>query len=264
MRAMLKNFTGGALYVLKGLKLLAVPALRPYVLIPLAISILLFVIAIAAGFHYFSDLLQQWLPQGTPDWLPGWLDWLSVLVDLVLYLLWGIFLLVVVLVVFFTFSLVANLIASPFNTLLATAVERYLGGTLPKGGGTLKEVAREAIGAILSELRKLLYFALWAIPLLLLFWVPGVQVLWLLYGAWMLALEYVDYPLGNHGISFPRQRELLRRHRPLSLGFGSAVTLLTMLPLFNFIAMPAGVAGATLMWWERLREESAGTPGANA
>ena len=71
----------------------------------------------------------------------------------------------------------------------------------------------------------------------------------------MLALEYVDCPLSNHGLLFPQQRVLLRRHRAEGLGFGSAVMVLTMLPLFNFIAMPAGVAGATILWWERLRTE---------
>ena len=44
--------------------------------------------------------------------LPGWLDWLR-------YILWPLFAVAAVLVTFFTFSLVANLVASPFNGLLA-------------------------------------------------------------------------------------------------------------------------------------------------
>ncbi|MEZ5582290.1 MAG: hypothetical protein R3F37_05475 [Candidatus Competibacteraceae bacterium] len=43
-------------------------------------------------------------------------------------------------------------------------------------------------------------------PLLVLFVIPGVNViaplLWLVFGAWMLALQYADYPMGNHGLRF--------------------------------------------------------------
>ncbi len=256
MTRILADFVAGALCLLRGLRLLAVPALRPFVLVPLAVNIILFSAAIGVGAWYFGTLLQEWLPQGNPSWLPQWLSWLSFLVELLAWLLWAIFALIAALLVFFTFSLVANLIAAPFNDQLAAAVERYLGGTLKEGERiSMKQAAAEALAAIFSELRKMLYFALWAIPVLLVQWIPGAQILWLAYGAWMLALEYVDCPLSNHGLLFPQQRELLRRHRAEGLGFGSAVMVLTMLPLFNFIAMPAGVAGATILWWERLRTE---------
>jgi CysZ protein len=62
---------------------------------------------------------------------------------------------------------------------------------------------------------------------------------------WMLALEYLDFPLGNRGLLFPEQRELAAQHRWVVLGFGSAVFLLTLIPLVNFTVMPAAVAGAT-------------------
>ena len=44
------------------------------------------------------------------------------------WLLWPIFALAVMLVGFYTFALVANFIAAPFNGMLAEAVERYLTG----------------------------------------------------------------------------------------------------------------------------------------
>jgi CysZ protein len=36
----------------------------------------------------------------------------------------------------------------------------------------------------------------------------------------------------------------------MSLGFGLAVMISTVLPLVNFVIMPAAVAGATVMWIE--------------
>ena len=76
-------------------------------------------------------------------------------------------------------------------------------------------------------------------------WVPGVP---------LLALEYADYPLGNRGLSFRDQRQLLRQHWPLTLGFGGMVLVLTLIPLLNFLAMPAAVIGATLMWTQEAPE----------
>jgi len=46
---------------------------------------------------------------------------------------------------------------------------------------------------------------------------------------------------------------ILRRRRLLSIGFGAAAASLTMIPVVNFIAMPAAVAGATAMWVRELQ-----------
>jgi CysZ protein len=80
-------------------------------------------------------------------------------------------------------------------------------------------------------------------------------VLWFLYSAWMLALEYVDYPMGNHGLKAREMRARLRKQRVLGLGFGSATAGLTMVPVVNFIVMPSAVAGATAMWVRELGKE---------
>ena len=66
----------------------------------------------------------------------------------------------------------------------------------------------------------------------------------------MLALEYLDYPMGNHGLLFPEQRRRARERRLLVLGFGAAISGLTMIPVINFLVMPLAVAGATALWVE--------------
>ena len=74
--------------------------------------------------------------------------------------------------------------------------------------------------------------------------------IWFLFTAWMLTIEYGDYPMGNHDIDFKQQREKLRSNRQLAFGFGSGVMVLTMIPVINFLAMPVAVAGATRMFIE--------------
>ena len=77
---------------------------------------------------------------------------------------------------------------------------------------------QEVTIAFASALRATLYFLLRAIPLLLLFFIPVVNIaapfIWAAFGAWMLALQYLDYPLGNHGIDFSEQRRAPCRPRP--------------------------------------------------
>ena len=86
----------------------------------------------------------------------------------------------------------------------------------------------------------------------------AAPVLWFLYTAWILVLEYSDYPMGNHGLKFREMRARLRKRRVLGLGFGAATAGLTMIPVLNFIAMPSAVAGATAMWVGELSGDSTG------
>ena len=229
----------GADYMLTGLRWLPRAGLRSFVAIPLLINTLLF----GAGVWWSFDQFQHW-DQMVQSWLPGWLSWLH-------WLLWPVFVLTVLLIVFYTFSVVANLIAAPFNSLLAERVEKLARSersSRPDAGLNWKDL----ILSPLAELSKLLSFIGWAIPVLILSFIPVINVaapvLWALFGAWMLALEYADYPLGNRGLSFREQRQLLRKHWPLTLGFGGMTLVLTLIPIVNFLAMPAAVIGATLMW----------------
>ncbi len=240
---MIQDFSRGFSYALGGLREIGNPALRRFVVIPLLINVLLFAVVIWGAAELFSawlDSIFSWLP----DWL-GFLDWL----------LWPLFILTVLLIVFYLFTVVANLLGSPFNGLLSEKAELYLypGTVLPSSGPLWKELVR----APWIELRKLLYVLLWAIPLLLLFLVPGINalapLLWWVFGAWVLALEYLDYPMSNHAVRLGHQRTLLAEHRPLALGFGTATLMLTLIPVVNFVVMPAAVIGATRLWAECLR-----------
>jgi CysZ protein len=146
-------------------------------------------------------------------------------------------------------------VGAPFNDRLSEAVEAHLQGRPPGTEGGLRGMVLEAADSVLSEIRKLVYWAGWSVPFLVLFVVPFVNVVaplaWMGFTAWMLAVEYLDYPMARHGLPPARQRELLRAHRLMSLGFGGAVMILIMIPVLNFLAMPAAVAGATAMWVER-------------
>ena len=246
----MKNSHSGMHYLLEGVRLIRQPGLRRYVAIPLLVSVVFFSVAVFGLTHWLEQLIALLL-----GYLPGWLDWLQ-------YLLWPVFAVAGVLIIFYSFSLITNLIAAPFNGMLAEAVEKYLTGQ-PIDTGGWQALLKDFIPSILSELRKLLYFLLRALPLGILFLIPGINIaapfIWVLFSAWMLVIEYVDYPMANHLLHFSTQRKLLRKRRVLSYGFGGSSLLMTMIPVVNFFAMPVSVAGATAMWVGELREQVPGT-----
>lgn len=124
--------------------------------------------------------------------------------------------------------------------------------------GLLKDLPR----IMKRELQKLGYYLPRALGLLLLYFIPGfgqivAPVLWFLFSAWMLSVQYCDYPFDNHKVSFPHMRTALRRHKVANMQFGAMVSLFTMIPILNLVIMPVAVCGATAMWVDRYRADLA-------
>jgi len=232
--------TSGFGYFLQGLSLIVKPGVKRFVAIPLLINIIIFAVLIMTLGSYVEDLIKEYIPKDLPDWLA----WVSVVLEVMYYLL-------ALLIMFYTFSFVANVVGAPFNGYLAAAVEKNITGKTPPGSD--RNLVAEFGVIMLSELKKWLYYFMWAIPLIILSLVllfifpPLIAVVWFIFGSWMFSIEYSDYPMGNYGLTFSEIRKEISKKRMMTLGFGSAVTLGTMLPLFNFIVMPVAVAGATAM-----------------
>lgn len=238
----------GARYFLTGLKGIWNSALLPYVAIPLLINLCLFATGTWWLAEEFSSLMDKWLPTA-PD-LPSWLSWLEAPLSWLESLLWILFGIVILVVVYYSFTIIANLISAPFNSFLAEKAEFLITGKKPAFD---EPIAVQVRRAIVSELRKLLYILSRAIPLaiisLILMFIPAVNavvpVIWFLFSAWLLSNEYLDYTLGNHGLMFPQVRKFAKARRGGALGFGGAVTLATSIPLLNLFVMPAAVVGGT-------------------
>lgn len=243
----MQNFIKGARYLLQGFSLINLPGVRRYAYLPMLINTLLFSGAIWFGINGFDG----WMNALMPNWLPEWL------VSALMWILWPIFFLLIALIIFFSFSIIANILAAPFNGPLAEAVEVRHSGQAPPAmawGQIIKDTPK----MIFNEIRKLGYMLKWMIPLLLLSFIPVINivtpVLWVLFSSWILALDYHDYPMGNHNLLFDKQRQALKQQRGLALGFGAATMAATMIPIINFLVIPAAVAGATVLYLENLRQ----------
>lgn len=237
----LTEFVVGLQYFLRGLELIREPRLRPFVLIPLAINVVL-IVALASLFGWqLHSVLESWLAG-----LPGWLDWLQTL-------LWWVGLILAVLLFCYLFTFLANLIASPFNGVLSARVELLLMGHEPDSNMSFwQEMADAVTGEIKLAVFSLGRACLLGLVCLALLFIPvinaAIPFLWFAFGAYMLAFEYLDGPMGNRGLEFAAKRAHVGSRRWRHLGFGSVVTLVTAIPLLNLIVMPAAVAGATALY----------------
>jgi CysZ protein len=240
------NLAGGVRYLTRGARMLGHPSLRLFVIIPLAVNILIFGSLIGLGFSYLSGLISGWMA-GIPTWL-----------DFITWIIWPLIILTVALIGGYLFTSVALLIASPFNALLAEKAEELITGrpvdSLEGLGAALLALPR----GILRELAKLLYYVPMAALVLLLSFIPGLNAiapaLWFLLGAWMMSIQFVDYPMDNHQLSFADVKEAVRSRRLSSMGFGGMVALCAGIPVVNFFVVPAAVVGATLLWCEELSQ----------
>lgn len=224
-------------FLFKGLKLLTSPELRKFIIIPMLINVVLYSVALTLGYFYISDLIDQFIP--------GWLQWLS-------WVLWPLFFISFFIGGFFTFTVLANLLAAPFYGKLSAK-------TLTMVSGQPFASAEQPLPKVLvAEAKRIGYLATRALPLLVLSIIPGINVLapllWALFGAWGMALEYLAYPLENQGALFSEQKELVKSIRLGALSFGGLAVLGLTVPVLNIIVAPAAVIGATLYFDEIKRD----------
>jgi len=233
-------------YLGAGLRLILRPGLRLFVLLPLTVNLLLFIGLSVLAFQQFGYWVEALMPT-----LPAWLGFLE-------YLLWPLFVVLVLLILFFGFTLLANLIAAPFNGFLAEKVESVVRGHDAAPPFHWRELLAMIPRTLGRELRKLGYFLPRALGLLVLSLIPGLNLiaapLWLLLGVWMMAVQYIDYPADNHKLGWDEMLAWLRAKRWQSLGFGAATYAALLVPGLNILLMPAAVAGATVFW---VREDGA-------
>ena len=141
----------GPQYLAQGLKLVLSPGLRLFVLLPLAVNTLLFIGMIVLAMQQFGGWVDTFMPG-----LPSWLSFLE-------YVLWPLFVVLVLVIMFFSFTLLANIIAAPFNGFLAEKVEAVVRGrdvAPPFSWGELLAMIPRTLGRELRKLADLLPRAL--------------------------------------------------------------------------------------------------------
>ncbi len=235
----------GASYFFKGFSLIKQKGIRRFVFIPLVINALLFSIA----FYFVYQELSTYM-ESIMSWLPSWLDWLSVI-------LWPLAVLTILVIFSFIFSTVANWLAAPFNGLLSEKMEAILSGNeAPKG--SMVDIVKDIPRTLSREWQKLAYYLPRAIGFFIIMWLLPVvgQVIWFLFIAWMMAIQYKDYPFDNHKIPFATMKQMLKQNQGISYSFGITVALFSMIPIINLVVMPVAICGATAIWVDHYKDRT--------
>lgn len=221
----------------EGFKLVRHPALRHYTWAPVLISLVVCSTGLFFAFDYLLGLTDRWMAG-----LPEWLSWLDLLLKPLLYL-------VGTLAGAWFFGLLSVLIASPFLGAFSMALERIRFGTAPE---LETKIWTDISSSIMREARKLLYYLPRLLLVFLFTLIPVINLaapfIWLLFGSWILAVQFVDYPTENRQQPFRVTLDKLKSNRAAALAFGACATGALMIPLLNFLLIPVAVAGGTLLW----------------
>ncbi|WP_405374476.1 MULTISPECIES: EI24 domain-containing protein [unclassified Microbacterium] len=144
-----------------------------------------------------------------------------------------------------SFTALTLMVGDPFYERIWHAVETDLGDAPAGSDYGIWRSIRDGIGLVLRGLVAALIAALLGlVPL-----VGGVlgAVTAASLTGWLLADELTSRALTARGLDAAARRRLRRTHRARVLGFGVATQLCFLVPLGAVFAMPAAVAGSTVL-----------------
>ncbi|MBT8125004.1 MAG: EI24 domain-containing protein, partial [Gammaproteobacteria bacterium] len=138
----LPTLVSGLDYMTRGFQLLASPGMKKFIIIPLIINLIIFIVLSYFIVQLFGDF-NTWLSSFLPDWL-----------SFLTYILWALLFILFLIGYGYSFTLLTNLIAAPLYGMLATQVEIKLTGKAP-ADEPLQAMIGRTIG---REITKLCYF----------------------------------------------------------------------------------------------------------
>ncbi len=255
----LTNFTRGFFYPFNSARfLLGHPSLLKYVAIPFLINLVVFSSAVYLGFDFFNDVVIHYVPRGE-----AWY-W-----AILYYFSWLIAVLVTAVVVFFSFTVVGNLVASPFNDLLSERTEELLTGRKHDQPFVFSEFWKDTLRVIGVEVKKMGLFVAVMVLILPLNLLPGLgsliySVLAVSLTVFFLVVEYLGYVMARKRLTFRQQRRYIFGRLATMAGFGVGVLAILAIPFLQFLCIPVGVVGATRLWCDLGGIEDAGNPSPRA
>ena len=221
--------------------------------LPLLVNLVALALAVAVAWNYLDPLsarLEALLPTADPSVWYAWL-WVGPLRALAWLLKW-ILLVFFLIAIYFLFTLLGGVLASPFLDVLSQRVERLrTGAMLEEVQEGLRARLGGALRVVLEEGKRALFLLGGELVFVLIGWVPGLQPLALvgalLFALLFMPLEYTGFLLDRRGIPFRTRRRWLWRQRRVMLGFGATALGTFLVPGLNFLCLPWLVCAGTLL-----------------
>lgn len=239
------NFSRGFFAPFRSVRILrSNPRLIQYILIPFLINAIVFSTAVYLGLDYFGSTVVEYIPQGE-----GWY-W-----SLLYWFLWIVAVLLTAVLVFFSFTVVGNLLASPFNELLSERAEEALSGAVNDESFSAGRFLRDAWQTILMEAKKMWIFVAVMVFILPLNLLPGIgnsiyTILAVSLTLFFLCFEYLGFVLVRKRQFFREQKNYIFARKFLMFGFSCGVMALLAIPFLQLLCIPLAVIGVTRLWCE--------------
>lgn len=239
---MFGEFFSGVALLGQGLRMwLTAPKLMLTGAVPALIVASIYLVGIVVLVMHLGAI-ADWATPFADDWQEPYRSVIRIAATLALL---GISLLIVV----FTFTAVTLVVGDPFYERIWRTVEARLGDAWAEEDiGFWRSVARSSgDGARILLLTASIGVVLFVCGFVPLLGQTVVPVFGVLVAGWFLALELTGFAFGARGMSLRVRRKTLANRRARTLGFGVATYLLFLVPFGAVVAMPAAVAGATLL-----------------
>ncbi len=241
----MNNFIYGFFYPFRCVKLFfKYPKLILYSIVPMIINLIIYGTIFFYTYKYITGKTTDAIDSKEIN---------NLIVYILGYLMKIVSFLLVLLICYFAFVIFGGIIAAPFNERISALIEEKEFSEKPVNDIGFFE---EAVISIREELKKILFYILFMIPLILINFIPMIGstvslISGSLFSFYYNALDYMDYPLSRRFIKFRQKLKFINSKKTLSTGFGAIAFILTFLPVINVLFNPLLVASGTSLFYKR-------------
>ncbi|MEQ1875341.1 MAG: EI24 domain-containing protein [Bdellovibrionia bacterium] len=202
--------------------------------IPYIIDLILFCVGVYFGITTIPGMMPAFIAGGS-WWGP------------ILYYPMLVFSVLAYVVLLFTaLFFLTNLIAAPFNTLLAEKTLTHIGHLKPKNFEVVKWLKVSSRMLTVSLLRAVVFICL-AVVLFFVSLIPGLNILTAYAGVLLMSFDCADFAFEAQEKTLKERFGHYRSHLAEFSGFGCALGLTFLIPGLNLLLYPATVVGAALL-----------------
>ena len=166
------------------------------------------------------------------------------------YILSGLMVFTIVVLANWTFVVIAGILASPFNDIISSRIERkMLGKSVSEQGSESFKLMLKRLGKIIiNESKKIIVLGLLGLITFLVSFIPVLFPLVAFLYAILLAAQYLDYSWARHDLSVSACFNDVRKHL-LTYTIGGGVFLMVVsVPFINVMVPTIATSFFTVLW----------------
>lgn len=169
--------------------------------------------------------------------------------DFVYWIITAIFTVILFFIINYTFVLVVSVIASPFNDLISSRIEKLeKGEQTDTMGQSFSKMFAKIFKTVFNEAKKITVILFFTVLALLLSFFPFLVPLSLLISSILIAVQFVDYSWARHNLPAGKCFSDVRRNFfSYSLSGGMFLFLISV-PIVNLVIPPIATAYFTLLY----------------